>query len=174
MARFTPPVAFLVALLVASAPSAASAQRPALAGEKARVAEAVKRDLERLATAQRTHHARTKLYATDLKDLRFTPTSGAEVAIAFGSMNAWAANASHPALSPVKCFVIISAADAPDAGTPGCDAALPIFHAATQRDSTWPRGAGCDKVATVCLRFQLHPMSRALATLLMLALQGAA
>jgi hypothetical protein len=117
MARFTPPVAFLVALLVASAPSAASAQRPALAGEKARVAEAVKRDLERLATAQRTHHARTKLYATDLKDLRFTPTSGAEVAIAFGSMNAWAANASHPALSPVKCFVIVSAADAVDAPT---------------------------------------------------------
>ncbi len=117
MARFTPPVAFLVALLIASAPSAATAQRPALAGEKARVAEAVKRDLDRLATAQRAHHARTKLYATDLKDLRFTPTSGAEVAIAFGSMNAWAANASHPALSPVKCFVIVSAADAVDAPT---------------------------------------------------------
>ncbi len=117
MARFTPPVAFLVALLIASAPSAATAQRPALAGEKARVAEAVKRDLDRLATAQRTYHARTKLYATDLKDLRFTPTSGADVAIAFGSMNAWAANASHPALSPVKCFVIVSAADAVDAPT---------------------------------------------------------
>lgn len=117
MARFTPPVAFLVALLIASAPSAAKAQRPALAGEKARVAEAVKRDLDRLATAQRAHHARTKLYATDLKDLRFTPTSGADVAIAFGSMNAWAANASHPALSPVKCFVIVSAADAVDAPT---------------------------------------------------------
>jgi len=116
MARFTPPVAFLVAALLA-APSALAAQRPALAGEKARVAEAVKRDLSRLAAAQRTHHGRTKLFATDLKELRFTPTSGAEVSIAFGSMNAWAANASHPALSPVKCFVIVSATDPADAPT---------------------------------------------------------
>lgn len=128
MARTASPVAFLAtAAIIALAPLPVHAQRPALAGEKARVAEAVKRDLTRLAGLQRTHLGRTKSFAEDLETLRFTPTSGAEVSIAFASANAWAANASHPALSPVKCFVIISAADAPDAPTsqPFCTDAEP-------------------------------------------------
>ena len=53
MARFSSPVAFLAtAALLALAPVPLSAQRPALAGEKARAAEAVKRDLTRLAAMQ--------------------------------------------------------------------------------------------------------------------------
>ncbi|MBK7907151.1 MAG: hypothetical protein IPJ78_11390 [Gemmatimonadetes bacterium] len=128
MARPASPVAFLAtAVLLALAPAQVDAQRPALAGEKARVAEAVKRDLTRLAALQRTYLGRAKTFATDPKDLNYTPTSGAEVSIAFASANAWAANASHPALSPVKCFVIISASDAVDAPTsqPFCTDAEP-------------------------------------------------
>lgn len=128
MARPASPVAFLAtAVLLALAPARVDAQRPALAGEKARVAEAVKRDLTRLAALQRTYLGRAKTFATDPKDLNYTPASGAEVSIAFASANAWAANASHPALSPVKCFVIISASDAVDAPTsqPFCTDAEP-------------------------------------------------
>ena len=128
MARPASPVAFLAtAVLLALAPAQVEAQRPALAGEKARVAEAVKRDLTRLAALQRTYLGRAKTFASDPKDLNYTPTSGAEVSIAFASANAWAANASHPALSPVKCFVIISASDAVDAPTsqPFCTDAEP-------------------------------------------------
>lgn len=128
MARTASPVAFLAtAALLAFAPLSVGAQRPALAGEKARVAEAVKRDLTRLAVLQRTHLGRAKSFASDAKDLNFTPTSGAEISIAFASATAWAANASHASLSPVKCFVIISANDAVDAPTsqPFCTDAEP-------------------------------------------------
>ncbi len=91
--------------------SPALAQRPALTGEKARVAEAVRTDLTKLADLQKAHHARTKVYAADARDLNFAPTSGAQVNIAYASMNAWAANATHPVLSPIACFIIISAAE---------------------------------------------------------------
>ena len=126
IARFSPSVAVL-ALTLALAPQAVVAQRPALAGEKARVAEAVRQDLTRLARLQKTWHDKTKAYAADASDLGFAATSGADVNIAFASMNAWAANASHAVLSPVKCFVIVSSADAPDAPTaqPFCTDAEP-------------------------------------------------
>ena len=91
--------------------SAGLAQRPALTGEKARVAEAVRADLTKLADLQRAHHARTRVYAADARDLSFVPTSGAQVNIAYASMNAWAANATHATLSPVACYVIVSAAE---------------------------------------------------------------
>lgn len=126
MARFSPPVALLAAAL-ALVPHILIAQRPALSGEKARVADAVRQDLTRLARLQKTHHDKTKGYAADPSALGFTATSGAEINIAFASMSAWAANASHTVLSPVKCFVIISAADAADAPTaqPFCTEAEP-------------------------------------------------
>lgn len=89
----------------------AAAQRPALTGEKAQVAEAVKADLTRLSELQTAHHNRTRVYAADARDLGFSPTSGATINIAYASMNAWAANASHPVLSPVSCFIIISSAE---------------------------------------------------------------
>ena len=126
MARLFPSAAFLVASL-ALAPQAVLAQRPALAGEKARVADAVRLDLTRLALLQKARHDKAKTYAADARDLGFAPTSGADINIAFASMNAWAANASHAVLSPVKCFIIVSAADAPDAPTaqPFCTDAEP-------------------------------------------------
>jgi hypothetical protein len=88
-----------------------AAQRPALTGEKAQVADAVKADLSRLSDLQTAHHNRTRVYAADARDLNFTPTSGATINIAYASMNAWAANATHPTLSPVACFIIISSAE---------------------------------------------------------------
>lgn len=88
-----------------------AAQRPALTGEKAQVAEAVKADLTRLSELQTAHHNRTRVYAADARDLGFTPTSGATINIAYASMNAWAANATHPTLSPVSCFIIFSSAE---------------------------------------------------------------
>lgn len=128
MARFSSPVAFLAtAALLALAPVPLPAQRPALAGEKARVAEAVKRDLTRLAAMQRANLMRAKTFASDIKDLNFVPSSGADISIAFASATAWAANATHATLSPVKCFVIISASDAVNAPTsqPFCTDAEP-------------------------------------------------
>lgn len=133
MARIASPVAFLAtAALLAITPLSVCAQRPALAGERARIADAVKRDLTRLSALQRMHLGRTKSFASDLKDLDFTPTSGAEISIAFASANAWAANASHASLSPVKCFLIISTTDAVDAPTsqPFCTDAEPGTAAA--------------------------------------------
>ncbi len=107
---------FLIRFLILAAAlvlvtSPALAQRPTLTGEKATVAEAVKADLARLAELQNRHHERTRVYAADARDLNFSPTSGAQVSIAYASMNAWAANATHPVLSPVACFVIISSAE---------------------------------------------------------------
>lgn len=128
MARFSSPVACLAtAALLSLAPAQLSAQRPALAGEKARVADAVKRDLTRLATMQRAKLSRAKTFASDIKELNFVPSSGADISIAFASATAWAANATHAMLSPVKCFVIISASDAVDAPTsqPFCTDAEP-------------------------------------------------
>jgi hypothetical protein len=143
MARPAATVAFLAAttvLALAPVQRELAAQRPALTGEKARVAEAVRRDLSKLSELQRTHHQRTRLYAADIRDLNFSGTSGAEVSIAFASANAWAANASHTTLSPVKCFVIVSAADAADAPTaqPFCTDAEPGTAAARVASSTAP------------------------------------
>lgn len=110
MASVLPRLTLSVAALALVA-SSASAQRPALTGEKARVAEAVRADLSKLSDLQKAHHSRTKVFAADARDLNFAPTSGAQVNIAYASMNAWAANATHPVLSPIACFIIISAAE---------------------------------------------------------------
>lgn len=138
MARFSPSVAALA--LLAVAPLVLTAQRPALSGEKAQVAEAVRQDLNRLSRLQKTHHDRTKMYAADPRDVGFNASSGAEINIAFASMNAWAANATHAVLSPVKCFVIVSAADAADAPTaqPFCTDAEPGTAAGRVASSTAP------------------------------------
>ena len=133
MARFASPVALLAtAALLALAPADLAAQRPALVGEKARVAEAVKRDLTRLAVLQRANLTRAKTFASDVKDLNFVSSSGADVSIAFASATAWAANATHALLSPVKCFIIVSASDAVAAPTsqPFCTDADPGAAAA--------------------------------------------
>ncbi len=167
MARPAATVAFLAATTVlALAPAPSAAQRPALTGEKARVAEAVRRDLTRLSELQRSHHQRTKIYAADARDLSFRGTSGAEVNIAFASANAWAANASHTALSPVKCFVIVSAADAPDAPTaqPFCTDAEPGTAAARVAATEAPPPAATSAAAPPSTRATTPPPTRAAAT----------
>lgn len=105
------PRVLLSAIALALLAMPVAAQRPALTGEKAQVADAVKADLTRLSELQTAHHNRTRVYAADARDLGFTPTSGATINIAYASMNAWAANASHPTLSPISCFIIISSAE---------------------------------------------------------------
>lgn len=130
--RFFVPVAAL-AILAGSA----AAQRPALTGEKAQVADAVKADLTRLSELQTAHHNRNRVYAADARDLNFTPTSGATINIAYASMNAWAANASHPTLSPVACFIIISSAEPTGpAAQPFCQEGRPGSNAPTTASGT--------------------------------------
>lgn len=106
VSRFLLPAAALSLLA-----SPVLAQRPTLTGEKAAVAEAVKADLARLAELQNRHHERSRVYAADARDLNFAASSGAQINIAYASMNAWAANATHPVLSPIACFIIISSAE---------------------------------------------------------------
>lgn len=113
----------------------AAAQRPALSGEKAQVAEAVKADLSRLSDLQTAHHNRSRVYAADARELGFTPTSGATINIAYASMNAWAANATHPTLSPVACFIIISSAE------PSGPAAQPFCQEGRPGSGTVPSAA---------------------------------
>lgn len=121
------------ALALWAAPAAA--QRPALSGEKAQVAEAVKADLSRLSDLQTAHHNRSRVYAADARELGFTPTSGATINIAYASMNAWAANATHPTLSPVACFIIISSAE------PSGPAAQPFCQEGRPGSGTVPSAA---------------------------------
>lgn len=127
------------ALALWAAPAAA--QRPALSGEKAQVAEAVKADLTRLSELQTAHHNRSRVYAADARDLGFTPTSGATINIAYASMNAWAANATHPTLSPVACFIIISSAEPTGpAAQPFCQEGRPGAGAPTSAPTAAPTG----------------------------------
>lgn len=121
------------ALALWAAPAAA--QRPALSGEKAQVAEAVKADLSRLSDLQTAHHNRSRVHAADARELGFTPTSGATINIAYASMNAWAANATHPTLSPVACFIIISSAE------PSGPAAQPFCQEGRPGSGTVPSAA---------------------------------
>ena len=145
----------LPAAVLALLASPAAAQRPALTGEKAQVAEAVKADLTRLSELQTAHHNRSRVYAADARDLGFTPTSGATINIAYASMNAWAANASHPTLSPVACFIIISSAEPtgpaaqpfcqegrPGGGTVAGNEPAPGAAQPTQQPATPPRTGG--------------------------------
>ena len=101
------------------------------------MADEVLVDLNKLGELQRSHHGRTKVYAADVRDLSFVPTSGAQVNIAYASMNAWAANATHPVLSPIACYIIISVAEPTGAaaapfcqeGRPGSTAVAPVVTA---------------------------------------------
>ena len=121
----------------------AAAQRPALTGEKAQVADAVKADLSRLSDLQTAHHNRTRVYAADARDLNFTPSSGATINIAYASMNAWAANATHPTLSPIACFIIISSAEPTGpAAQPFCQEGRPGTTAVASGQPTTGAGAG--------------------------------
>ncbi|HRN54522.1 MAG TPA: hypothetical protein PK788_13580, partial [Gemmatimonadaceae bacterium] len=128
------PRVLLSAIALALLAMPVSAQRPALTGEKAQVADAVKADLTRLSELQTAHHNRTRVYAADARDLGFTPTSGATINIAYASMNAWAANASHPTLSPISCFIIISSAE------PTGPAAQPFCQEGRPGSGTAPTG----------------------------------
>lgn len=144
------------------------AQRPALTGEKATVAEAVKADLVRLAELQNRHRERTRVYAADVRDLNFAPTSGAQLSISYASMNAWAASATHPTLAPVACFIIIAAAEPtgpaaapfcqegrPGAGRAGA-AAQPLSAPAPARTGTV--AVAVVPVAVAALYHVAHPM----------------
>jgi len=77
-------------------------------GDKAKVGEAVKADLSRLADLERGWFEKNRTFTTDLRALGFTPTSGASVTMSYASARSWAANASHPALQPTTCIIVVS------------------------------------------------------------------
>ncbi|MDP1889281.1 MAG: hypothetical protein Q8K55_00200 [Gemmatimonadaceae bacterium] len=77
-------------------------------GDKAKVGEAVKSDLTRLAELERTWFEKNRTFTTDLRALGFTPTSGANITMAYASARSWAANATHPTLQPTTCFIVVS------------------------------------------------------------------
>lgn len=77
-------------------------------GDKAKVGEAVKSDLTRLAELERSWFEKNRTFTTDLRALGFTPTSGANVTMAYASARSWAANATHPTLQPTTCFIVVS------------------------------------------------------------------
>ncbi len=77
-------------------------------GDKAKIGEAVKSDLTRLAELERGWFEKNRTFTTDLRALGFTPTSGANVTISYASARSWAANATHPTLQPTSCFIVVS------------------------------------------------------------------
>lgn len=92
-----------VCFVVLSGPTAALG---AQGGDKAKVVEAVKSDLTRLATLERTWYEKNRAFTTDLRALAFTPTSGANIVMSYASARSWAANASHKTLQPMTCFIV--------------------------------------------------------------------
>lgn len=75
-------------------------------GDKAKVIEAVKSDLTRLATLERMWYEKNRAFTTDLRALAFTPASGANIVMSYASARSWAANASHKTLQPMSCFIV--------------------------------------------------------------------
>ncbi|MHB1310784.1 MAG: hypothetical protein ACYC3L_02115, partial [Gemmatimonadaceae bacterium] len=102
-------------------------------GDKARVGEAVKADLSRLADLERTWFEKNRVFTTDLRALGFNPTSGANITMSYASARSWAANATHPTLTPTTCFIVVSQPGAPtasDKAQPFCSEAADSRQAA--------------------------------------------
>lgn len=99
---------FATAALAVVALLGLTAALDAQGGDKAKVAEAVKTDLARLAGLERAWFEKNRTFTTDLRALGFTPTSGANVTMAYASARSWAANATHPTLQPTTCFIVVS------------------------------------------------------------------
>jgi hypothetical protein len=96
------------ATLAVFALGSATAVVGAQAGDKAKVADAVRADLSRLADLERTWYEKNRAFTTDLRALGFTPASGANITMAYASARSWAANATHPQLQPTTCFIVVS------------------------------------------------------------------
>jgi hypothetical protein len=77
-------------------------------GDKAKVADAVKADLTRLADLERGWFDKNRTFTTDLRALGFAPSSGANITMAYASARSWAANATHAQLQPTTCFIVVS------------------------------------------------------------------
>lgn len=77
-------------------------------GDKAKVGEAVKSDLKRLAELERGWFDKNRTFTTDLRGLGFTPSSGATITMSYASTRSWAANATHPTLASTTCFIVVS------------------------------------------------------------------
>ena len=77
-------------------------------GDKTKVGDSVKADLSRLAELERVWYDKNRTFTTDLRALGFTPSSGANITMAYASARSWAANASHPTLQPTTCFIVVS------------------------------------------------------------------
>ncbi|MBW7933912.1 MAG: hypothetical protein H3C62_09935, partial [Gemmatimonadaceae bacterium] len=96
------------ALLAVAVLAGTAAALQAQGGDKAKVAEDVKSDLSRLADLERSWFEKNRTFTTDLRALGFAPSSGANVTMAYASARSWAANATHPSLTPTTCFIVVS------------------------------------------------------------------
>ncbi|MHB8838518.1 MAG: hypothetical protein ACYC7F_06150 [Gemmatimonadaceae bacterium] len=99
---------FARAALAAVALLGLTAALGAQGADKAKVSEAVKADLTRLAELERGWFEKNRTFTTDLRALGFTPASGASVTMAYASARSWAANATHAQLQPTTCFIVVS------------------------------------------------------------------
>jgi hypothetical protein len=99
---------FARAALVVVALLGLTAALRAQGGDKAKVGEAVKADLTRLADLQRSWYEKNRTFTTDLRALGYAPSSGASVTMSYASARSWAANATHPTLAPTSCIIVVS------------------------------------------------------------------
>ena len=99
---------FAGAAMVVAALLGLTAALGAQGGDKAKVSEAVKADLSRLADLERGWYEKNRTFTIDLHALGFTPTSGASISMSYASARSWAANATHPSLQMTTCFIVVS------------------------------------------------------------------
>ena len=100
--------ALLAAVPLAPRPAPAQGR----AGMFAAKFDSVKADLSQLGAREKAYYARNRRFTVDTAGLQFKPTSGADVNISYASARAWAASATHPALAPFVCFVMVTSAKA--------------------------------------------------------------
>jgi hypothetical protein len=111
-------------------------------GDKAKVGDAVKADLTRLAELERGWFDKNRTFTTDLRALGFTPASGANITMAYASARSWAANATHPVLQPTTCFIVVSQPGSGGAADrPFCSESVEGKQAAAAPAKTEPKAA---------------------------------
>jgi hypothetical protein len=111
--------------------------------DKTQIADAVRADLSKLSSLERTYFSVNKRYTADLQELKFTPASGARIAVSYASARTFSASGAHVRLSPFLCFVIVSspAGDSP-AERPFCtDSRVGTAAAALASDAEPPATA---------------------------------
>jgi type IV pilus assembly protein PilA len=96
----------------------ASIAMPSFKGTKGKsYTAAMKSDLRNLATAQESYFYDHNTYASDLSALPVSNTPNVNLTIVEGSLNGWAATATHAGLTSGSCAVYYGTAAAPSPAT---------------------------------------------------------